>query len=199
MADHNLPTQTSGYVEFVQQMDYRFDDLARGLDPSKSPIDDASISNLPTDSVGWSSENKNWRRWTGSAWESLVPDNLYSINISGNSATVTNGVYTTGTQTVGGTKTFTSTIVGSVSGNAGTVTNGVYTTGDQTIGGIKTFSSTIVGSISGSSSSLISEHWSVSEIDGALYFKYDSVNKMKLDLDGNLLVVGEVTAGAIIE
>jgi hypothetical protein len=32
-------------------------------------------------------------------------------------------------QTVGGTKTFSSTISGSVSGNAGTVTNGVYTTG----------------------------------------------------------------------
>lgn len=35
----------------------------------------------------------------------------------------------TGDQTVGGIKTFSSTIVGSVSGNAGTVTNGVYTSG----------------------------------------------------------------------
>jgi len=35
----------------------------------------------------------------------------------------------TGDQTVGGIKTFSSTITGSVSGNAGTVTNGVYTTG----------------------------------------------------------------------
>lgn len=34
-----------------------------------------------------------------------------------------------GDQTVAGTKTFSSTITGSVSGNAGTVTNGVYTTG----------------------------------------------------------------------
>jgi hypothetical protein len=55
----------------------------------------------------------------------------------------------TGDQTVGGIKTFSSTITGSVSGNAGTVTNGVYTSGDQTIGGTKTFSSTITGSISG--------------------------------------------------
>lgn len=55
----------------------------------------------------------------------------------------------TGDQTVGGTKTFSSTITGSISGNAGTVTNGVYTSGDQTIGGTKTFSSTITGSISG--------------------------------------------------
>jgi hypothetical protein len=35
----------------------------------------------------------------------------------------------TGDQTVAGTKTFSSTITGSISGNAGTVTNGVYTTG----------------------------------------------------------------------
>lgn len=55
----------------------------------------------------------------------------------------------TGNQTIDGTKTFSSTISGSISGNAGTVTNGVYTTGDQTIGGTKTFSSTISGSING--------------------------------------------------
>ena len=70
-------------------------------------------------------------------------------NVTGNADTVTNGVYTTGDQTIGGTKTFSSTISGSISGNAGTVTNGVYTTGDQTIGGTKTFSSTIAGSING--------------------------------------------------
>jgi hypothetical protein len=35
----------------------------------------------------------------------------------------------TGNQTVGGTKTFSSTITGSITGNAGTVTNGVVTTG----------------------------------------------------------------------
>lgn len=35
----------------------------------------------------------------------------------------------TGDQTIGGTKTFSSTITGSISGNAGTATNGVVTTG----------------------------------------------------------------------
>jgi hypothetical protein len=72
-----------------------------------------------------------------------------SGSTTGNAASVTNGVYTTGDQTIGGAKTFSTTIVGSVNGNAGTVTNGVYTTGDQTIGGTKTFSSTISGNISG--------------------------------------------------
>jgi hypothetical protein len=66
-----------------------------------------------------------------------------SGTISGNAATVTNGVYTVGNQTIAGIKTFTSNIVGNITGNAATVTNGVYTTGDQTIGGNKTFSSNI--------------------------------------------------------
>jgi hypothetical protein len=53
--------------------------------------------------------------------------------VSGNAGTVTNGVYTTGNQSIDGTKTFTSTIQGSVNGNAGTVTNGVYTTDTATV------------------------------------------------------------------
>ena len=47
----------------------------------------------------------------------------------------------TGNQTIAGTKTFSSTIAGSINGNAATVTNGVYTTGSQTINGTKTFNS----------------------------------------------------------
>ena len=47
----------------------------------------------------------------------------------------------TGNETIAGTKTFSSTIVGSINGNSATVTNGVYTAGNQTIGGVKTFSS----------------------------------------------------------
>lgn len=152
MADHSKPTQTSGYIDFVQQLDYRFDDLARGLDPAKSPVGDATISNLPVDSVGWSSETSNWRRWTGSVWEPLT--STYAINISGTAATVTNGVYTTGTQTINGTKTFSNVIIGSINGNAATVTNGVYTSGDQVIAGVKQFTSTIAGSINGNAATV---------------------------------------------
>lgn len=50
-------------------------------------------------------------------------------------------VHTSGNETINGTKTFSSTISGSINGNAATVTNGVYTSGDQTIAGTKTFSS----------------------------------------------------------
>lgn len=73
--------------------------------------------------------------------------------LTGNADTVTNGVYTTGDQTIGGVKTFNSAINASITGNSATVTNGVYTTGDQTIGGVKTFSSAVnadlIGDITG--------------------------------------------------
>jgi len=48
---------------------------------------------------------------------------ILTPGITGNAGTVTNGVYTTGNQTIAGTKTFSSTIAGSVSGNAATATN----------------------------------------------------------------------------
>jgi len=70
---------------------------------------------------------------------------VYDVGDNGivdNAEAVVNGVYTTGNQTIGGIKTFSSTIVGNISGNAGTVTNGVYTTGNQTIGGTKTITGT---------------------------------------------------------
>ena len=57
-------------------------------------------------------------------------------------AAITDYVKLTTDQTIAGTKTFSSTIAGSINGNAGTVTNGVYTAGDQTIAGIKTFNNT---------------------------------------------------------
>ena len=55
--------------------------------------------------------------------------------VSGNAGTVTNGVYTAGDQTIGGIKTFSSAIVGSVSGNAGTVTTNANLTGVVTSAG----------------------------------------------------------------
>ena len=86
-------------------------------------------------------------------------------NVTGNAGTVTNGVYTIGNQSIAGTKTFSSsilgnltgnvtgnvtgTVTGNVTGNSGTVTNGVYTTGNQTIAGTKTFSSSILGNLTG--------------------------------------------------
>lgn len=80
MANHNLPTQSSTYVNFVTELDARFDDLCLGLDPART-----TMTNLPTNSVGWSSAGNKWQRWTGSAWTDLAT--TYAISISGNSAT----------------------------------------------------------------------------------------------------------------
>jgi hypothetical protein len=77
-----------------------------------------------------------------------------SASCTGNAATVTNGVYTSGNQTIAGTKTFSSTITGSINGNAASVTNGVYTSGDQSIQGTKTFTTTISGSITGNAATV---------------------------------------------
>ena len=51
----------------------------------------------------------------------IILTNDIDSNITGNSATVTNGVYTNGNQTIDGIKTFTSTIDGSINGNANTI------------------------------------------------------------------------------
>jgi len=50
-----------------------------------------------------------------------TPTGTWPVSVSGNAATVTNGVYTTGDQTIAGNKTFSSSIIGSITGNADTV------------------------------------------------------------------------------
>ena len=52
-----------------------------------------------------------------------------------------NFILSSGTQTIEGVTTFTSTINANITGNAGSTTNAVYTSGDQIINGVKTFSS----------------------------------------------------------
>jgi hypothetical protein len=77
-------------------------------------------------------------------------------DVSGNAGTVTNGVYTTGDQTIGGSKTFSSNILGNLSGNVtgnvtgdvtGTLTGSVNSLaitigGVSTQGQLRTYSST---------------------------------------------------------
>ena len=103
------------------------------------------------------------------------------INIKLNSkANDSDVVHKSGDETIAGTKTFTSTIVGNVTGNASTATKAtqdaagnmitttyatkaenstkandsdvVHKSGDETIAGTKTFSSDIVGNITGNAS-----------------------------------------------
>lgn len=67
MADHSKPTTLSLYADFVTELDGRFDDLAVGLDPAFS-----SPTNLPTNSIRFSSSLGRWQKWDGSAWGELA-------------------------------------------------------------------------------------------------------------------------------
>lgn len=117
MADHLKPTVTSTYSNFVTELDGRFDDLAAGLDPAVT-----SAINVPTNSIRWSSAVNKWQKYNGTSWVDLTA--TYAISISGNAATVTNGVVTTGSYanptwitSLAGSK-----ITGDISGNAATAT-----------------------------------------------------------------------------
>jgi len=202
MANHNLPTLTSTYANFVTEMDARMDDISIGFDPAfitvGNPNYNANLTapiNIITGTIRWTSGGSKWEKWSGTGWNDL--SSSYAINISGNAGTATtlataraiNGVAfngsaaininlnnaitvnTSGSGAVSGSTfngssaiTISYNSVGApsitganasgtwginISGNAntatsatsaGSVTNGVYTTGDQSIAGNKTFS-----------------------------------------------------------
>ena len=146
----------------------QFDDRYLGAKAADPTVDNDGNA-LITGALYFNTSTSSLKVYTGSAWTDayttgngfLVANNNLSdlqsaatarTNLGLGTAALENStalVHTTGNETIAGTKTFSSTITGSITGNAGTVTNGVYTTGDQTIGGTKTFSSTISGSITG--------------------------------------------------
>jgi len=76
MADHDKPTVTSNYLDFVNEMHGRMDDLAVGLDPERT-----SATNVPNYSIRWSSVAKKWQYLDGSTWKDLTSE--YAINIAG--------------------------------------------------------------------------------------------------------------------
>ena len=82
MANHNLPTLTSTYTNFVNELDGRLDDLAVGMDPAV-----VTVTNPPVNSIRWVGAQNRWERWNGTAW--VVLSSLYNISISGNAATAT--------------------------------------------------------------------------------------------------------------
>lgn len=110
-----------------------------------------------------------------------------SGNITGNAGSVTNGVYTTGDQTIGGVKTFNSRINASINGNAHTVDDGVYTQGNQTIDGFKTFLQPIHGLLSGNVTGYIrspdeTAYVDVSDLERRINtFDYGVINPVFMD------------------
>lgn len=198
--DHNLPSLSSTYAEFVSLLDERLDDITVGLDPA---VTVSAPTNLKIGAIRWLASESKWQKYAGgTTWNDLAA--TYAISISGSSANTatlsglslanTEGgtgpawntvprISTAGQVDIGGSLDFHNTasdssdysvrlstnntttdlhitsqggsatkvltvsnILGSsvsISGNAGTVTNGVYTTGTQTISGAKTFTSNI--------------------------------------------------------
>lgn len=142
---------------------------------------------------------------------------ITAADVEGSIAAANNSVQLTGNQTIAGTKTFSSPIVGNltgdVTGNAGTVTNGVYTTGNQTIAGSKTFSSpvTVNDGTSGAFNFGVGTTTSAYSVsygrdDTGVYFSNNSTargyrwqnngttNLLTLDASGNLTATANVTA-----
>lgn len=90
MADHNLPTLTSTYTNFVSELDGRLDDIARLL-----ASDTVTATNLPTGAIRWNAASNTFQKWSGSAWVALTSS--YSININGTvgATTAAAGAFTT--------------------------------------------------------------------------------------------------------
>ena len=137
--------------------------------------------------------------------------------LNGNAATVTNGVYNTGDQSIAGVKTFTNTpVVPSLTlgtqtskatlsyttntartytiPDAGADANFVMTQGAQTIAGVKTFSSTITGSIDGNAATITNQANSATIAATSA----NTANRIVLrDVDGNFsagVMTGTATA-----
>lgn len=82
MANWNNPTLTSTYTNFVTEVKDRDTDQAVGFDPAI-----VTPTNLPTNTIRWSSAVNKWQKWNGSVWNDLTA--TFAIAISGNAATAT--------------------------------------------------------------------------------------------------------------
>lgn len=105
------------------EVDNNFSDLESGTLHQAENLNDVankatSRVNLDVPSRGGVGASGTWNiSISGTA---AIATTALNADYSDASGTVTNGVYTVGDQTIGGIKTFSSTIVGNVSGSAGT-------------------------------------------------------------------------------
>jgi len=63
--DHNLPTLTSSYADFLTIISDRIEDTAKAFDGT-------DYTNIPTGSMQWERTADLWREWNGSAWTTQV-------------------------------------------------------------------------------------------------------------------------------
>lgn len=111
MADHSKPTTTSLYTDFVTELDGRFDDISKGLDPATT-----TATNLITGSIRWNSASNKWQKYDGTNWNDLSANYAFT-SIS------TTGLNNTGNTTLGDSSSDTVTINGTPTINAPTIIN----------------------------------------------------------------------------
>lgn len=137
VVNFNLPINSTLYTEVLPQLQLNIAD-------SLKLSTETSGANYPTNAIKF--RNSRFEKWNGSTWEAMAT--TYAISITGNATTVTNGVYTTGDQTIAGSKTFSGSILFDTATGA-TVPSIAHKTTTTT--GIYFVSATEVGiSISGS-------------------------------------------------
>ncbi len=76
MANHALPTATSGYLNFITELNGRLVDSAVMFDPAYT-----TVTSPPTHTIRFTSAASKWQRWDGAAWVDAAT--TYAIAISG--------------------------------------------------------------------------------------------------------------------
>ena len=77
MADWTLPTVNDTYTNYLAYLKNRDIDLALAFDPAHT-----TLTNVPTNAVGFNSANKRWEFYSGTSWGELIPKATDSYDIS---------------------------------------------------------------------------------------------------------------------
>ena len=84
MADWNSPGLTTTYTNWPTDVKARADSLAKMFD------DGVSWTNLPTDTIRWSSSNSRFEKWNGTSWANLSSALSDTLKTTSNLSDLTN-------------------------------------------------------------------------------------------------------------
>ena len=90
MANHNLPTIASTYVNVLAEIDGRLDDIAMGFN-----TDHTASSNVPTNTIRWNATNRYWEKYNGTVWAIWATSLNVNINGTVGATTASSGAFTT--------------------------------------------------------------------------------------------------------
>ena len=90
MANHNLPTIASTYVNVLAEIDGRLDDIAMAFNTEHT-----ASTNIPTNTIRWNATNKYWEKYNGTIWSIWSTSLNVNINGSIGATTASTGAFTT--------------------------------------------------------------------------------------------------------